>query len=60
MNLARFFSKKQENKKDLKNQYIRFYNDAIKECVFLDINKSSKKTKDKKSPMSKLAIISIN
>ena len=26
-------------KNDLKNQYIRFYNDAIKECVFLDINK---------------------
>lgn len=29
----------EKNKKDLKNQYIRFYNDAIKECVFLDINK---------------------
>ena len=29
----------EKNKKDLKNQYIRFNNDAIKECVFLDINK---------------------
>ena len=29
----------EKNKNDLKNQYIRFYNDAIKECVFLDINK---------------------